>query len=133
MKINKKKLAKTLDKVVDSVAKKGIYVIDKNHDGDYVVLDYLKKKVILDNLPKREIAEKFCKSLNRGNKISYVRKQSIDNLTKQYHRLNNDCIYYKHVIENSGGTHLNKEAIQTRLEYTRIHISHVLEKLRTCW
>lgn len=132
MNINKKKLAKTLDAVVNSVAKKGIYVIDKNINGDYVIVDYLKKQIVLDELPKREIAEKFCNLLNRGRKLEHNRIRNIKELIKKYHQLNNDCIYYRHVINNDGGSHLNKEAIYTRLEYTKMHISHVLEKLKTC-
>ena len=97
-KYNKKDLAKKLDGLAKKVAKRNVYVVRKSEPG-YDIVDYVNKKICVQNVPFLNIAERACKSFNKskepinGNHM----QRHVDKYFKHYM----DLQFYKHTIKTS--------------------------------
>jgi len=126
--INKADIARKLDRLVDKVKQKGVFVVARNAQGGFDVFDYLKESVILADLPSRDIAERACNHFNRGLRYAWRRELEIKALSSEYHKLNADCSYYMMTIFNSTNTDAVAIA-EIRKEAAEGKMSHILKQL----
>jgi hypothetical protein len=99
-KYNPKFIAKKLEKLSSNVAKKGIFVVKKTKIG-FDVINYIKKEVLVADIPFSNVANNFCDSLNRDGESGVAQ---IKHHVHMYHKHNNDIVFYKHTIRTSKDT-----------------------------
>ena len=95
---NTKHVAKKLDKLAYSVAKRGVYIVKKTKIG-FDIINYISKSVIVSDIPFSNTANSFCDKLNKEKGLV-----SIIELTKHinmYHKHSTDIVFYKHTIRTS--------------------------------
>ncbi len=110
-------LANRLDTIADRVIKRGVLVVDKNANGYYNLIDYFNKNILVQDIPNLAIAKSLCNSLNT-KKVN--KKKSYDDLAailEQYHKLNNDCMFYRNTIK------VSKDPFRVEVALTRLDIS----------
>ena len=99
-KYNPKFVAKKLEKLSSNVAKKGIFVVKKTKTG-YDIIDYIKKDVLVADVPFSKTANNFCNSLNKDGKTGIAELTRHVNV---YHKHTTDIMFYKHTIRTSKDT-----------------------------
>ena len=98
---NKKHVAKKLDKLASNVAKRGVYLIKKTDIG-YDIINYIKKEVVVQDIPFRKTASSFCETLNKEKGMCST--EGIKKHINMYHKHMNDIMFYKHTIRTSDDT-----------------------------
>lgn len=99
-KYNPKFVAKKLEKLSSNVAKKGIFVVKKTKIG-YDIIDYIKKEVLIADIPFSKTANNFCDSLNKEGERGVAQ---LTHHVRVYHKHMNDIMFYKHTIRTSKDT-----------------------------
>tara|TARA_B100000683_G_C12173339_1_gene425280 strand:+ start:48 stop:482 length:435 start_codon:yes stop_codon:yes gene_type:complete len=102
---DKKKLTKDLDKITSNVAKKGVFVVDKDKNGLYSVKNYFSKKELINELPFARVAKSIAQWYNKkpSEQLEYNKprldqiKRDVDNYFK--HR--NDVMFYKYTMSTT--------------------------------
>ncbi len=117
-------LASKLDTIADRVIKRGVLVVEKNSDGFFNLLDYFNKTIIVADVPTVALAKSICDYLN-SKRDTNKRKFFVDlqHLINNYHKLNNDCIFYRHTIK------VAKDIMRVEIALTRLDVT--LVKLKT--
>lgn len=115
-------LANKLDTIADGVIKRGVLVVEKNSFGFFNLIDYFNKRVVVHDIPTSAIANALCSTLN-SKKLD--RQKSLVNLgsvLEQYHKLNNDCLFFRHTIK------INNDPFKVEVALVRLDIT--LAKLK---
>ena len=115
-------LANKLDTIADGVIKRGVLVVEKNSFGFFNLIDYFNKRVVVHDIPTSTIANALCSTLN-SKKLD--RQKSLNNLgpiLEQYHKLNNDCLFFRHTIK------ISKDPF--RVEIALVRLDTTLAKLK---
>jgi site-specific recombinase len=117
-------LASKLDTIADRVIKRGVLVVEKNSDGFFNLIDYFNKTIIVADVPTVALAKSICDYLN-SKRDTNKRKFFVDlqHLINNYHKLNNDCIFYRHTIK------VAKDIMRVEIALTRLDVT--LVKLKT--
>ena len=89
-KFNKNELANRLEKLAEKVSSKDIYVVGKDHNGFYAVVDYKSSKIVYQDIPTRGIASKMCSKLNQ-------RPYTVEKVKEIYQHINT---YHKHFTDS---------------------------------
>ena len=124
MSMNKKHLAKKLDRLASNVAKKGIFVVSKQNKF-FVVQDHISKKVVYNEIPLKHVAEYLCKQTNKGKLVNGNMTKSLKDLIWQYHKVTSDIMFYTHTLRTTKDpikydmTEARLSDARGRLEYTR--------------
>lgn len=124
MGMNKKYLAKKLDRLASNVAKKGIFVVSKQNKF-FVVQDHISKKVVYNEIPLKHVAEYLCKQTNKGKLVNGDMTKSLKDLIWQYHKVTSDIMFYTHTLRTTKDpikydmTEARLSDARGRLEYTR--------------
>lgn len=95
---NKKDIANKLDGLAKNVAKRNIYVVKKTSFG-YNILDYVTKSTFVEDIPFLNVANRYCKALNKTKEPQSPRH--IQKHIDIYHKHWNDIQFYKHTIQTS--------------------------------
>ena len=69
--MNKKVVAKKLDKLASNVAKRGIFVVNKINNV-FVVQDHISKNVVVDDIPLKQVADYLCQCKNKQKEPSEI-------------------------------------------------------------
>lgn len=126
--LNKKEIAKKLERLTDKVMMRGIYVIEKNSWGYYNLLEYTKKRVILADVPSYKIADAICNALNDKQKFSKLNIGFLHRMIELYHKLDNDCLFYRHTIHNTKDD-FKRDVTITRLDLAVQQLKNVHTQL----
>jgi len=127
MSMNKKHLAKKLDRLASNVAKKGIFVVSKQNKF-FVVQDHISKKVVYNEIPLRHVAEYLCKQTNKGKLVNGDMTKSLRDLIWQYHKFTSDIMFYTHTLRTTNDpvkydmTEARLSDARGRLDYTRYEL-----------
>lgn len=124
---NKYELAKKLERLTDKIIERGVYVIEKNNDGFYNLVEYTKKKVLLLDIPGYILANNLCNALNSRKSININFTQT---MVGMHHKLSTDCMYYRHTIGNTKDEFRREVAI-TRLDIAIQQLKNVNRELAT--
>jgi len=95
---NKKKLIKSLDRIVTNVAKRGVFVVNKIDDS-FCVQNYVSKAIVIDDIPIREVAEKICDIYNKNKKLRIESITKLRILVNRYHKYKTDILFYRNSME----------------------------------
>jgi hypothetical protein len=99
---NRKKLAEKLEDLSQRVADRGIFVVRKNDYNEWELYDYGRDRVIFDNLPNKQIAQRICDKYNASRKrYSLDRQRKIYNLCREISKHNMDCVFYLHTMQHT--------------------------------
>ena len=122
---NKQHLASQLELITNKILDKGIFVVEKNLHGFYNIKEYTKNKVLLVDVPGYKLANVICNSLNSARR-RYVETnlKIIQMLINRYHKLDNDCMYYRYTI-NTTADEFKKDIVITRLDVAVQQLKHV--------
>lgn len=123
-------LASKLDTIADRVIKRGVLVVEKNSDGFYNLIDYFNKNVILVDVPTLALAKSICEYMNNKrdtNKRKFF--QDLQHLLNSYHKLNNDCIFYRHTIKVAKDM-MRVEIALTRLDVTLVKLKSLHQQIQ---
>jgi hypothetical protein len=123
-------LASKLDTIADRVIKRGVLVVEKNSDGFYNLIDYFNKNVILIDIPTLALAKSICEYMNNKrdtNKRKFF--QDLQHLLNSYHKLNNDCIFYRHTIKVAKDM-MRVEIALTRLDVTLVKLKSLHQQIQ---
>lgn len=129
MKLSKSKkevLAKKLTDIAANVAKKSVYVITLNNE-NYDILDYFTKKVVVHQIPSKNLAKFLCDSMNKTKRplsVSAI-QHHINVYSKHYY----DCIFYKNTIKKTKDT-FKRHVTITRLDISIEHLKLSVSNLR---
>lgn len=95
---NKTKLANKLDKLASNVAKKGVFIVTKSNPG-YKVINYMNKKIVIDNVPYLKMANEIADKINKSKEP--VTFEAVNYKIERYYKHLNDIMFYKHTIRTS--------------------------------
>ncbi len=124
---NKYELAKKLERLTDKIIERGVYVIEKNNDGFYNLVEYTKKKALLLDIPGYILANNICNALNSRKSINLNFAQTMIGM---YHKLSTDCMYYRHTIGTTKDE-FRREVVITRLDIAIQQLKNVNRELAT--
>jgi hypothetical protein len=124
---NKYELAKKLERLTDKIIERGVYVIEKNNDGFYNLVEYTKKKALLLDVPGYILANNICNALNSRKGINLNFAQT---MIDTYHKLSTDCMYYRHTIGTTKDE-FRREVVITRLDIAIQQLKNVNRELAT--
>ena len=104
--------------------------VEKNTDGFYNLVDYFNKNVIVFDIPTPTQAKAICEYLN-SRKDTNKRKFFLDLqiLIDSYHKLNNDCIFYRHTIKVAKDL-VRVEIALTRLDVTLVKLKNLQQQMQ---
>lgn len=122
-------LVSKLDTIADRVIKRGVLVVERNSSGFYDLVDYFSKNVLVKDIPNLPIAKTLCDSLNT-KKVN--KKKAFDDLAavlEQYHKLNNDCMFYRNTIKVSNDP-FKVEVALTRLDISLLKLKSVHHQMQ---
>jgi hypothetical protein len=123
-------LAAKLDTIADRVIKRGVLVVEKNHDGFFNLVDYFNKSVIVADIPSISLAKSICEYLNNKrdtNKRKFFNDLQL--LINSYHKLNNDCVFYRHTIKVAKDM-MRVEIALTRLDVTLVKLKSLHQQMQ---
>lgn len=122
-------LASKLDTLADKVIKRGVLTVEKNTDGFYNLVDYFNKNTIVFDIPTPALAKAICEYLN-SRKDTNKRKffHDLQLLIGAYHKLNNDCIFYRHTIKVAKDI-VRVEIALTRLDVTLVKLKNLQQQM----
>lgn len=121
-------LANRLDTIADRVIKRGVLVVEKNSNGFFNIIDYFNKNVLVEDLPTFAVASSLCNSFNAKKTNRKKSFSEIATILEQYHKLNNDCMFFRHTIRVSKDT-FKVEVALTRLDITLVKLKGVHQQL----
>ncbi len=127
LRFNKYEIAKKLERLTDKIIERGVYVIEKNNDGFYNLVEYTKKKALLIDLPGYKLANNICNALNARKQVNIAFAQTMIDM---YHKLSVDCIYYRHTISTTKDE-FRREVVITRLDIAVQQLKNVNKELAT--
>ena len=123
--LSKKFLADKLDKLADRVIKRGIVVVEKNSNDYYNLIDYFTKEILLEDIPymgmASTIANYFNTLKNINKKKTYI---DVQHHIDQYHKYNNDCLFYRRTIKKSSDS-VKVAVALTRLDVTLVKLKSI--------
>ncbi len=123
-------LAAKLDTIADRVIKRGVLVVEKNHDGFFNLVDYFNESVIVADIPSISLAKSICEYLNNKrdtNKRKFFNDLQL--LINSYHKLNNDCVFYRHTIKVAKDM-MRVEIALTRLDVTLVKLKSLHQQMQ---
>ncbi len=123
-------LAAKLDTIADRVIKRGVLVVEKNPDGFFNLVDYFNKSVIVADVPSIALAKSICEYLNNKrdtNKRKFFNDLQL--LINSYHKLNNDCVFYRHTIKVAKDM-MRVEIALTRLDVTLVKLKSLHQQMQ---
>lgn len=123
-------LAAKLDTIADRVIKRGVLVVEKNPDGFFNLVDYFNKSVIVADIPSISLAKSICEYLNNKrdtNKRKFFNDLQL--LINSYHKLNNDCVFYRHTIKVAKDM-MRVEIALTRLDVTLVKLKSLHQQMQ---
>lgn len=122
-------LASKLDTLADKVIKRGVLTVEKNTNGFYNLIDYFNKNVFLFDVPNLSLAKAMCEYLN-SRKDANKRKffHDLQLLLDGYHKLNNDCMFYRHTIKVAKDI-VRVEIALTRLDVTLVKLKNLQQQM----
>lgn len=126
---DKQAVARKLDTLVNNVSKRGIFVVTKN-ERYYQIINYMNNTVVLDEIPTKIIADRFCDKINNNKKISVTWFKKIRELLDNYAKLDYDCIYYTYTIENTEDE-IRRTVSQFRREQSIGRMQRIIDKLKS--
>lgn len=123
-------LASKLDTLADKVIKRGVLTVEKNTNGFYNLVDYFNKNTIVFDIPNTALAKSICEYLN-SRKDTNKRKffQDLQLLVDSYHKLNNDCVFYRHTIKVAKDV-VRVEIALTRLDVTLVKLKNLQQQMQ---
>lgn len=124
---NKEQLAVQIDSLTNKILSKGVYVIEKTTEGFYNIRDYVKKTLILSDIPTYAIADSLCNVLNNTKRGNFNIKIA-ESLIRSYHKITNDCVHYRYTIKSTKDD-FRKEVVYTRLDLSVQHLKRVKNEL----
>jgi hypothetical protein len=95
---NKEYLSKKLDKLASNVAKKGIHIVSESSPG-YKVINYVNKKVLIDNIPYKSLAKQVADKVNKSKEPVHLDR--LDYAISRYYKHVNDITFYKHTMKSA--------------------------------
>lgn len=125
----RKQLERSLDKIVDKVSRRGIFVVSKNEQGLYDVINYLNQTPVLTGLPTRHHANQVCTRMNDSG-YTWSRKRDIQRLLDQYAKLHLDCVFYIHTMCNTESD-IKATVAENRLTASESRMKLILEDLHS--
>lgn len=126
-KFNKTQIANKLDHLIDSVTKKGIFVLDRS-ESHYSVVDYLNKRVLISEIPDKSMAEYLCGRYNK-NTMTKEKNKEVAKLLNQYRKLETDCVFYSHTIAKSDDE-VTVDVARMRKNYTVLQLKKIREEIK---
>lgn len=99
-KIDKRKLAAKLEELTDNIANRGVYIAIPQ-DSWYVVIDYVTRSVVLNEIPGREVADKIAQRFNSFKKVPGQKVTKAREIVSGLHKYGNDIEFYRNIIKNS--------------------------------
>jgi sugar-specific transcriptional regulator TrmB len=127
---NISRTAEQLDDIIDRIKHRYIFVVNKESDF-YQVLDYRTKKIMINYLPTRGIAEKITEKYNDKITYSESKKEKIAHAVKEFLKLHADIQHYSNIIHHSH----DPDSIETNLirlqdaEIKKLHVIDLLERM----
>jgi len=123
-------LAEKLDTIANRVIKRGVLVVERNSDGFFNLVDYFNKNVVIVDIPTLSLAKSICDYFN-NKRDTNKRKFFVDlqHLIYSYHKLNNDCIFYRHTIKVAKDI-MRVEIALTRLDVTLVKLKSLNQQMQ---
>jgi len=126
--MNKKYVAKKLDKLATRVAKRGIFVVNKVNNV-FVVQDHIKGSIVIDEIPLRNVAEYLCKCKNKQNPPSEVVGKKLRDSMKLYFKFANDIMFYKYTLKTTNDP-IKYDMTEARLDDASSRLWYLREELQ---
>lgn len=115
---NKQQLAQQLDLIAHQVAQRGVYLAVRNTAGYYDVVDYLREATVIHDVPNRSLADHLSVALNQRH---YFSPSYLQTQLDRYHKLNNDCVHYRHTLDTTTDQ-FKQHLARTRLDDALIQL-----------
>lgn len=123
-----KQVTQRLKGVVDTVKKRRVFVIAKNPEFGYDLLDYVTKKVMVCGIPSKYLADLLCEHCNSTtHHVSYFEKAQ--KVFDQYTKLYNDTTVYSHIAYSISDEDRATVALM-RLIYARQQMEQLLISIK---
>lgn len=116
-KINKKKLAKSLDDITSKVAKRQGYFFRKNRYNFFDIHNYQSKEKIVEDIPFQSTAASVTKRLNTKDHHRGIAVERLQAKIGEFHKHYNDTIFYNYTLETT------KDNFKRQVALTRIDLS----------
>jgi hypothetical protein len=124
-------IARRLDTMLDTVVKRGVYVIKRLGHQNFAVINTRTGKAIVKRIPLKRIAEQVCDKIN--SRRLALRSDCYDNATRKfqlYGKLMNDCACYMHTLDRTTDT-VTRAAISARLSEARAAMNQIERSLHS--
>ena len=116
-KINKKKLAKSLDDITSKVAKRQGFFFRKNKYNFFDIHNYQSKEKIIEDIPFQSTASAVTKRLNTKDHHRGIAIERLQAKIGEFHKHYNDTIFYNYTLETT------KDNFKRQVALTRIDLS----------
>lgn len=126
--MNKKVVAKKLDKLASNVAKRGIFVVNKVNNV-FVVQDHIKKTIVIDDIPLKHVADYLCNCKNKQKEPSEVVGKKLRSAMNSYFKFQSDIMFYKHTLKNTKDT-MKYDMTEARLDDAIGRLQHIRSELQ---
>jgi hypothetical protein len=126
---NKDRLAEQLDQIATNVSKRGIFVVSKNVNGFYDIINYVDKSPVIRDLPAQTVANTFCERYNKGVRLREPdQTRRVAQILLKVAKLSSDCMYYTHT-QSITKDNVKAEIAAMRKHNARAHIVHLCDEL----
>jgi len=116
-KINKQKLARSLDEITNKVVKRKGYFFRKNRLNFYDIHDHHSKEKIVSDIPFQSTASAVTKRLNSKEHHRGIAIERLEQKISDFHKHYNDTVFYNYTLETT------KDNFKRQIALTRIDLS----------
>lgn len=128
--LSKHVIAEKLDTLADRVIKRGVVVAEKNKYNFFNLVDYFTKELVIEDIPNYTMASAICNYFNTKKNINKRKSfADVQYIIDQYHKHNNDCLFYRRTIKQSPDI-LKVEVALTRLDVTLLKLKSIQRQLQ---
>lgn len=124
---NKQYIAKKIDNLADSIAKRGVYVIKKTSVG-YNIVNYMNNNIIVEDIPFLKTAKSVVKEYNRSKNVNEVHVINLNKYVDRYFKQYNDMLFYRNTIQTSKDA-FKIQSANSRLKETLMYFRDTKEYL----
>lgn len=126
--MNKKVVAKKLDKLASNVAKRGIFVVNKINNV-FVVQDHISKNVVVDDIPLKQVADYLCQCKNKQKEPTEIVSAKLRNSMNAFWKFQTDIMFYRYTLKTTKDP-IKYDMTEARLDDALGRLTHIKDELR---
>lgn len=123
-----RQIAQRLEGLVNTVAKRPVFVVAKNSEVGYDLLNYVTKKPMITGIATKFLAKTLCEYCNCTNHTAQY-FQKAQKVFDRYLKLFNDTTVYSHIAHNSNDS-TQAGIARMRLAHTRQQMEQLVRSIK---